>query len=104
CSVLQILLLDVFPDFLGHFGTRQRFGADDFRQRCRRGHFFHEGGVGLARSGRLLGCRGSRFWCCCFGRSCCLFSCRLRRCSRLRGRLLCRRCGGFFGCCHLRAS
>ncbi len=58
--VLQIVLLDVFPQFFHHFGARQRRGAHDGGQMRRRGERFHERRAGLTGcfSGGRLFCRG----------------------------------------------
>src|SRR5438034_3156226 len=53
--VLQLVLLDVVPDFFGDFGTRQRHAADDCGERARGRHRFHECRVRLALRAGLLG-------------------------------------------------
>ena len=101
--ILQVELLDVIPDFFGHFGTRQWCCANHCGQNCGRCHRFHESGVWLAWN-----CRCSRFFHCRFCRRrrfcwCCLLHCRRWFCRR-RCCCWCCCCWGFFGCCHLRAS
>src|SRR5207248_9942479 len=52
--ILELVLLDVVPDLLGHFSARQRHAADDRCERARRRHRLHERGVRLALGTRLL--------------------------------------------------
>ena len=73
-GVLQLVLLDVAPDFLGHFGAGHGTGADHRAERGTRGHRFHECGVRLTFDfclHRLLasGLLASGFL------ACCLFLC-----------------------------
>ena len=54
--VLKVVLLDVFPDLLGHFGARHGLVADHRGERGAGRHGLHEGGVRgalLRRSGLL---------------------------------------------------
>src|SRR5712691_10887480 len=53
--VLQLVLLDVVPDFLGDFSAWQRHAADDRGERARGRHRLHERRIRLALRAGLLG-------------------------------------------------
>src|SRR5262249_21131640 len=57
-AVLQIVLLDVVPDALGHLGARLRLRADHCREGIVRLQALHESAAALAGSAALFVCHG----------------------------------------------
>src|SRR3982750_1727448 len=53
-GILQVLLLDIAPELLGHFRARKRSGSDDRAELSARGHRLHERCIGRTLR-RLLG-------------------------------------------------